>query len=221
MPFDLQTTLLRAIETRTIVRIGGQRIIPSDVRIIVATHKDLREEARRGNFRSDLYYRLHVLAIKIPALRERPGDLPLLVQHFLQRQSRVLGRTFTIAPEAMTGLLQYTWPGNVRELENMLERITYLMPNNMITVNDLPIDLQQSLDHPVRLEETESPSTAIPPKNGALKEQSVNAQVQAIISALQASHGHAARAAALLGISRTTLWRKMVKYGLTEERFKS
>ena len=221
MPLDLQTSLLRAIETRTIVRIGGHRIIPSDVRIIAATHKDLREEARRGNFRSDLYYRLHVLAIKIPALRERPDDLPLLVQHFLLRQSRVLSRTFTIAPEALAGLRQYTWPGNVRELENMLERITYLMPNNTITVNDLPIDVQQPLDYPVRLEETEPPSTAIASKNGALKEQSVNAEVQAIISALLAGDGHAARAAALLGISRTTLWRKMVKYGLIEDRHKS
>ncbi len=221
MPLDLQTSLLRAIETRTIVRIGGHRIIPSDVRIIAATHIDLREEARRGNFRSDLYYRLHVLAIKIPALRERPDDLPLLVQHFLLRQSRVLSRTFTIAPEALAGLRQYTWPGNVRELENMLERITYLMPNNTITVNDLPIDMQQPLDHPVQLEETEPPSTAIASKNGALKEQSVNAEVQAIITALHAGDGHAARAAALLGISRTTLWRKIVKYGLIEDRHKN
>src|SRR6266568_1961966 len=221
MPLDLQTSLLRAIETHTIVRIGGQRVIPSDVRIIAATHIDLREEARRGNFRSDLYYRLHVLAIKIPALRERPDDLPLLVQHFLLRQSRVLGRTFTITPEALAGLRQYTWPGNVRELENMLERITYLMPNDTITVNDLPIDMQQPLDHPVQLEETEPPSTAIASKKGALKEQSVNAEVQAIITALHAGDGHTARAAALLGISRTTLWRKIVKYGLIENRHKS
>src|SRR5215467_266349 len=143
MPLDLQTTLLRAIETHTIVRIGGQRVIPADVRIIVATHKDLREEVRRGNFRLDLYYRLNVLAITIPSLRERPDDLSLLVQHFLQRQSRSLGRTFTITPEAMEALRQYGWPGNVRELENMLERVTYLMPKNTITVGDLPVDLQQ------------------------------------------------------------------------------
>src|SRR5436305_11420218 len=217
MPLDLQTSLLRAIETRTIVRIGGYRVISVDVRIIVATHKDLREEARRGNFRSDLYYRLHVLTIHIPSLRERASDIPLLVQHFLLRQSRVLSRTFTIAPEALAGLRQYTWPGNVRELENMLERITYLMPNDTITVNDLPIDMQQPLDHPVQLEETEPPSTAIASKNGALKEQSVNAEVQAIITALHAGDGHAARAAALLGISRTTLSRRMVKYGLIED----
>ena len=216
MPLDLQTSLLRAIETRTIVRIGGHRVIPCDVRIIVATHKDLREEARRGNFRSDLYYRLNVLAIKIPALRERVDDLPLLVRHFLQRQSHVLGRSFTITPEAIAALRQYTWPGNVRELENMLERITYLMPKSSISVDDLPIDLQQSLDRPLQHDETEPQSTADFSRNGALKEQSVNAEVQAIISALQVSEGHMTRAAALLGISRTTLWRKMVKYGLVE-----
>src|SRR6202023_295004 len=95
MPLDLQTSLLRAIETRTIVRIGGHRIIPSDVRIIAATHKDLREEAQRGNFRADLFYRLNVLTISIPPLRDRVDDLPLLVQHFLRRQSRVMGRTLT------------------------------------------------------------------------------------------------------------------------------
>ena len=145
MPLDLQTTLLRAIETRTIVRIGGHRVIPADVRIIVATHKDLREETRRGNFRSDLYYRLNVLTINIPSLRERADDLPLLVQHFLQRQGRTLGRSFTITPEAMAALRQYNWPGNVRELENMLERVTYLMPKTTITVDDLPSDVQQTI----------------------------------------------------------------------------
>jgi len=216
MPLDLQSSLLRSIETRTIVRIGGHRVIPADVRIIVATHKDLREEARRGNFRSDLYYRLNVLTINIPALRERGDDLPLLVRHFLQRQNRILGRSFTIIPEAMQALQSYNWPGNVRELENMLERITYLMPNTTITINDLPIDVQQLLDRPVQLEETELHLTTVAPQNGVLKEQSVNAEVQAINSALQVSEGHTVRAAALLGISRTTLWRKMVKYGLVE-----
>ena len=223
MPLDLQTTLLRAIETRTIVRIGGQRVIPADVRIIVATHKDLREEARRGNFRSDLYYRLNVLTINIPPLRERPDDLPLLVQHFLQRQSRTLGRSFSITPEAMAALRAYNWPGNVRELENMLERVTYLMPDTTITVADLPVDIQQAAE---RLEPTgvpashghsvervhELPSTA--GKGRALKEHHMNAEMQAILQAWDASGGHISRAAAMLGISRTTMWRKMVKYGL-------
>src|SRR5207249_2563206 len=146
MPLELQTTLLRTIETRTIVRIGGHRVISADVRIIVATHKDLREEARRGTFRSDLFYRLNVLTIHIPPLRERLADMPLLVQHFLQRQSRLLGRSFTITAEALAALQRYNWPGNVRELENMLERVSYLMPKDTITLNDLPMEFQQRIE---------------------------------------------------------------------------
>jgi transcriptional regulator with PAS, ATPase and Fis domain len=235
MPLDLQTTLLRAIETRTIVRIGGYRVIPADVRIIVATHKDLREEVKRGNFRSDLYYRLHVLTIHIPSLRNRIDDLPLLVQHFLLRQSRNLGRSFTITPEAMILLCQYSWPGNVRELENMLERVTYLMPGSVITITDLPIDVQQAVENnqavyvgdsdsalqtqksPYELHRAHLPLTE---QGTALKEQSMNAEMQAIIKAWDASNGHITRAAALLGISRTTMWRKMVKYGLIESNNK-
>ncbi len=220
MPLDLQTTLLRAIETRTIVRIGGQRVIPADVRIIVATHKDLREEARRGNFRSDLYYRLNVLTVNVPPLRERTADLPLLVQHFLQRQSRTLGRSFAITPEAMAALQAYNWPGNVRELENMLERVTYLMPDTTITVADLPLDIQQAAERlepagvPASVESVhEWPSAA--DKGRALKEHSMNAEMQAILQAWDASGGHISHAAAMLGISRTTMWRKMVKYGLS------
>ena len=231
MPLDLQTTLLRAIETHTIVRIGGHRVIPADVRIIVATHKDLREEAMRGNFRSDLYYRLNVLAINIPSLRDRVDDLPLLIQHFLLRQSRTLGRSFTITPEALTVLYQYSWPGNVRELENMLERVTYLMPGTTITIADLPIDVQPapeykqsdiirdsagSLHVQKSLDGVHQVQPEVTQKGAALKEQSMNAEMQAIMQAWEASGGHITRTAALLGISRTTLWRKMMKYGLIE-----
>jgi len=226
MPLDLQTTLLRAIETRTIARIGSHRVIPVDVRIIAATHKDLREEARRGTFRSDLFYRLNVLTIHIPALRERVDDVPLLVQHFLQRQSRILGHSFTITLEAMTAIQRYDWPGNVRELENMLERVTYLIPKNTITLDDLPIEFQQTLEHGetskhrntdhLQSIEDYQQNTSATEKSRALKEQNIETEVQAIRQALHASNGQLARAATLLGISRTTLWRKMMKYGLNE-----
>ncbi len=225
MPLELQATLLRAIETRTIVRIGGHRVIPADVRIIVATHKDLREEARRGTFRSDLFYRLNVLTIHIPALRERLADMPLLVQHFLQRQSRLLGRSFTITAEAMAALQRYNWPGNVRELENMLERVSYLMPKDTITLNDLPMEFQQRIEsseprnpNQARSNQDWQQDTSVIEKSRALKEHSSNAEVQAILQALHVSNDEVTRAAALLGISRTTLWRKMVKYGLNEGR---
>ena len=235
MPLDLQTALLRAIETRSIVRVGGQRVIPVDVRIIAATHRDLREEARRGNFRSDLFYRLNVLNIYIPALRERSEDIPLLVHHFLQRQSRALGRALTITPEAMDAIQAYNWPGNIRELENLLERVTYLMPGSIITLADLPVELQQANERQSELPQLPPPppppprhssvamevrhqplSEELPARSaaGALKEQSSSAEMQAIIDALHSSAGQVTRAAGLLGISRTTLWRKMAKYGL-------
>jgi transcriptional regulator of acetoin/glycerol metabolism len=230
MPLDLQTTLLRAIETRTIVRIGGQRVILADVRIIAATHKDLRAEALRGNFRSDLYYRLNVLTINIPPLRQRSDDLPLLVQHFLQRQSPILGHPLAITAEAMAALQQYSWPGNVRELENMLERVTYLMPQTTVTIEDLPGDIRQTFES-ARQQAATAPipdarekhlqsnyqTSSQMEKGKALKELSTSAEVQAIMQAWQASNGQTTRAAALLGISRTTLWRKMVKYGLLQD----
>ena len=227
MPLDLQTALLRAIETRTITRVGGQRVIPVDARIIAATHRDLREEARRGSFRSDLYYRLNVLTIHIPALRERADDLPLLVQHFLQRQGRVMGRSLSITHEAMAAIQNYPWPGNIRELENLLERITYLMPRSIITIDDLPPELRTTPDDvsqaPLLLEsQPPRPSSRhVSTENaGALKEQSSSAEMQAILQALRTCDGHIARAATLLGISRTTLWRKMAKYGLSEETYR-
>jgi transcriptional regulator of acetoin/glycerol metabolism len=219
MPLELQTTLLRAIETRTIVRIGSHRVIPADVRIIAATHKDLREEARRGSFRSDLFYRLNVLPIHIPALRARVDDMPLLVQHFLQRQSRLLGRSFTITAEATAAMQRYNWPGNVRELENMLERVSYLMPKDTITLDDLPIEFQQTIESAevsTPGQECSNQDSPVTENSRILKEYSTDAEAQAILQALHASNGQVTNAATLLGISRTTLWRKMTKYRLNE-----
>ena len=187
--------------------------------------KDLREEARRGTFRSDLFYRLNVLTIHIPALRARLADMPLLVEHFLQRQSRLLGRSFTITAEALAAMQRSTWPGNVRELENMLERVSYLLPKDTITLNDLPMEFQQRSESPeprnpdqARSNQDWQQDTPVTEKSGALKEHSSNAEVQAILRALHVSNDEVTRAAALLGISRTTLWRKMVKYRLNEGR---
>lgn len=223
MPLDLQTSLLRAIETRTITRIGGQRTIAVDVRIIAATHKNLQTEAARGTFRSDLYYRLNVLSITIPPLRQRVQDIPLLVRHFLERQRQAQGRAFAITPEALQALQSFPWPGNVRELENVLERVTYLVPHTLITLDDLPPEIRPTSE--TRLSQ---PSTAEsrqyiaqPPahiNDKGLKEQSKQAELEAIIQAYQEAGGQMIRAAALLGISRTTLWRKMARYGLLDSK---
>ena len=217
MPLDLQSSLLRAIETHTIVRVGGQRVIHADVRIIAATHKHLHEEVQRSNFRSDLYYRLHVLTINIPPLRERASDIPLLVRHFLQRQNRTLNRSLLITPDAMEALSSAPWSGNVRELENMLERLSYLLPKDTITLEDLPSELQHLPPYPVT--QIMQPIFKISDmgateQTAILKEQHASAEMRAIMEAYQACHGQITQAAALLGISRTTLWRKMAKYGL-------
>ena len=149
--------------------------------------------------------------------------MPLLVQYFLQRQSRLLGRSFTITAEAIAAMQRYNWPGNVRELENMLERVSYLMPKDTITLDDLPMEFQQTIEssEPGKPDEARSnqdwqQDTPVTEKSRALKEHSTDAEVQAILQALHASNGQLTRAAALLGISRTTLWRKMMKYRLNE-----
>jgi transcriptional regulator with PAS, ATPase and Fis domain len=237
MPLDLQASLLRAIETHSIVRIGGQRVIATDVRIVVATHKDLQAEAQRGNFRSDLYYRLNVLTIEIPPLRQRSEDIPMLVSHFLQRQSRILQRPLTITPDALATIQDYPWPGNVRELENTLERVTHLTANTIIELQDLPVHLfcnaipqysQPALDPETRSDadtrlkthrglpqpQTSEPAVKRPQSGTALKSAYHQAQTQAIRQAFEQSSRNMTQTAELLGISRTTLWRKMVKYGI-------
>ncbi|GCE49486.1 PAS domain S-box-containing protein [Thermosporothrix hazakensis] len=225
MPLELQTSLLRTLETRTIMRIGGQRIISVDVRIIAATHKDLRAEVEKGNFRSDLYYRLNVLSIEIPPLRQRERDIPLLVQYFLSRQSRVLGRSLMIEQEALERLCAYSWPGNVRELENTLERTTYLAQHSVITVADLPpffrhLETTQKNDNGQK-ETIPAEEEHAKIVGHSLKERSHEAEIEAIVQAWRRCEGNATRAAAALGISRTTLWRKMVKYGLTPEKLRA
>jgi transcriptional regulator of acetoin/glycerol metabolism len=226
MPLDLQTALLRAIETRTITRVGGQRTISVDVRIIAATHKNLQEETRRGTFRSDLYYRLNVLSITLPALRERRDDIPLLVHHFLERQSQSQRRRLTMTPEALQALQAFPWHGNVRELENLLERVTYLSPHSVLTLDDLPDEFRHASDTslpqlpalPPPQEHASSSTPVGSAQKQSLKRQSQQAELEAILQAYEQAGGQMRRAAALLGISRTTLWRKMARYGLLEKR---
>lgn len=226
MPRDLQTSLLRAIETRTIMRLGGQSVVPVDVRIIAATHKDLAEEARQGNFRSDLFFRLNVFTIEVPALRQREGDIPLLAQHFIQQQSRALGRPLGITPEALAVLEAYPWPGNVRELENSLERAIYLAQRAMITVEDLPesVRIGQELVPLPRfspaLEKSAIPSaqpaapSATRQERERLQEERARAEVRLILETYHNAGNSLEGTAQALGISRTTLWRKKVRYAL-------
>jgi transcriptional regulator of acetoin/glycerol metabolism len=226
MPRDLQTSLLRAIETRTIMRIGGQSVVPVDVRIIAATHKDLTEEARQGNFRSDLYFRLNVFTIEVPPLRQREGDIPLLAQHFIQRQSRELGRPLGITPEALAALEAYPWPGNVRELENSLERAIYIAQRAMIALEDLPEAVRTGLEriplplipgsyenHADNKEQARTRAHSHAAR-ARLKEERASAEAELILKTYRSAGGSLERTAQALGISRTTLWRKKIRYDL-------
>ncbi len=238
MPYDLQTSLLRAIETHSVVRVGGQHVRQVDVRIIAATHKDLAAETQQGAFRSDLFFRLNVFPIEVPPLRERVEDIPLLTRYILQRLSARLNRTLGVEPDALAALEAYHWPGNVRELENVVERAIYVAEQGTITLADLPdpiraryaADINFDPDPPVFAQQplaapfasshhpAPAPSFPAPPdtpaQRRALHSESANAEAAIIRRALRASHGAIGEAAQALGVSRTTLWRKMRRYGL-------
>lgn len=240
MPRDLQTSLLRAIETRTVMRVGGQQVIPVDVRIIAATHKDLAEEVQLGTFRSDLFFRLHVFPIEIPAVRERGGDVPLLLRHVLQRLSSRLDHALGIEADGLTALDAYHWPGNVRELENVIERAVYVAERGIVRLADLPEairleGMRARASGGIRdgrygqygalgaapsedMKEASAPPRSVEPAvgmaKGNLRRESENAESVLILRALRSCEGNVSRAAAMLGISRTTLWRKKRLYRL-------
>jgi two-component system NtrC family response regulator len=204
----VQVTLLRVLQNREFERVGGNKTIKVDVRVIAASNRDLKEEVSRGTFREDLYYRLNVVHIEVPPLRDRREDLPLLIRHFLEKFAKDLNKeTPALSPEALTVLRGYPWPGNIRELENMLERAVILSSGTSIQVEDLPI-------HPKPLPGPEwSPDQVIPP---GLKLNEVLEMVEKkmIVDAL-AKTGHVqSHAADLLGIARNLLFYKIKKFNL-------
>jgi two-component system NtrC family response regulator len=205
----VQVTLLRVLQNREFERVGGNKTIKVDVRVIAASNRDLKEEVARGTFREDLYYRLNVVHLEVPPLRDRREDLPLLIRYFFEKFAKELNKeTPALSPEAMTALRDYPWPGNIRELENMLERAVILSSGSSIQVEDLPIQPK-----PVPGAEW-SPDQVIPP---GLKLNEVLEMVEKrmIVDAL-AKTGHVqSHAADLLGIEKNLFKYKMRKFGLT------
>jgi len=204
----LQAKLLRAIEERVIERVGGSRPIPVDLRLVAATNRDLEEAVRRGRFRSDLFFRLHVVSLHIPPLAERPADLELLVPRLLESLSERLG----VDPRPMSGealgeLRQHRWPGNVRELRNVLERGLIAATGEEITRDDLP---------PLTAARAEAePEREGEPETGAGEDLSLQERERrTILEALERSGGHRERAANLLGISVRTLYNRLKEYGI-------
>jgi len=198
LPMPLQAKLLRFLQERVIERLGGRGEIPVDVRVVCATHRDLTSMIREGSFREDLYYRLSEISVKIPPLRERPGDAVLLAQAFLERYARELGRNIRgFTADALGALEMHAWPGNVREMENLIKRATIMAEGNQITAADLGLDAGHAEPPPFNLRQARE-----------------NAERLAVSRALAHSDGSIAQAAELLGITRPTLYDLMAKIGM-------
>ena len=206
LPFQLQVKLLRVLQDGEIRRIGESRAIKIDVRIIAASIKDLDKEVREGKFRDDLFYRLNVLPMKIPPLRDRKEDVPLLVEHFINKYSRELGKPIEgIIPEALNSLLNYSWNGNVRELENVIERAIVLTESNHIQAENLPVEIQNP---------KEESRFSLLNDELSIKKASRYLEIDLIKKALIKTKGNHTHAAKLLEISHRALLYKIKEYGI-------
>jgi DNA-binding NtrC family response regulator len=204
LPLEMQAKLLRVLQEKEVRPVGSNDKINVDVRVIAATNRDLEAAYRAGTFRKDLYFRLNVVTVHIPPLRERRSDIPMLVHHFLNRYAP--GAHLPITPAAMKSLLQYDWPGNVRELENCIARAVTLGDQRVIDVHDLPpaIRTEQPASSEMTSQDANSLSTT------ALAEM----EKMTILRVFEQSHGDKALAGKMLGISRATLYRKLKRYNI-------
>lgn len=200
MSLGTQVKLLRVLETQKFQRVGGAKNIKVDIRLIAATNTNLEKRIKEGKFRDDLYYRLNVVSIKMPPLRERKDDIPLLINAFLKESCKEHKKqTITVRQDALQKLIDYPWPGNVRELRNLIESIVILTKKNEITLDDLPAHIKEGIA-PSMLTET-----------GNIRD----AEKTLILDALRKTNNNKTKAAELIGISRRTLHRKIKEYGLT------
>jgi two-component system response regulator HydG len=206
MPLSMQVKLLRVIQEREFARVGGEEVIRVDVRLIAATNKDLTEEIAAGRFREDLFYRLNVVALHMPPLRERRDDIPLLAQHFLNTFAEKNRKTIKgYTPQAMDHLLRYDWPGNVRELMNAVERMVVLSRADYVDESDLPPAILEQASAAV----PQLPAQALP-ADLPLEE----VEKASILQTLESAGGNKSEAARRLGITRRTLHKKLKKYGV-------
>lgn len=226
LPRDMQVKILRALQERRIDRVGGVRTLEVDVRVVAATNVDLQRAVAEGRFREDLFYRLNVIPIHLPPLRERTDDIPLLVEHFLRKFNERLGKAVQrVTPEALSALLAHTWPGNIRELENLMERSVLLADGDEIGLNDLPGLQPRAAEEPADPGDASASTPSEGPLEPFLEELGLKEYVRVhmaklerarIQRVLQAEDGNVTRAARRLGISRKSLQTKMKDYGLRD-----
>jgi len=203
LDLSVQVKLLRVLETRTFERIGGMETIKTAARILTATNKNLRKLVENAQFREDLYYRLDVVSIHLPPLRERMEDIPLIVNHFLKEFSKDIGVEKSISEETVNILCSYSWPGNIRELKNCVERMFVLCKDSIIKPSNIP-------PHIINEIRTHKLPKEFTPASLNLKTNEINL----IIKALEKTDGNKSKAAELLGISRRTLHRKLIEYNI-------
>jgi len=214
LSLDLQAKLLRALQEKEVRPVGATHRVPIKARIVAATNRDLAAMVEKGSFRKDLFYRLNVVNLRLPSLRDRREDIPLLAAHFLDRISREHNIKFTLSDEALRTMMRHDWPGNVRELENSVERACALSSGPILHLGDLPTQLQQQ-----GLEARRVASAAGEPagESAAVEVRTLaDLERQAILEAIRTLKGDKLQAAKLLGIGKTTLYRKLKEYGIAD-----
>jgi DNA-binding NtrC family response regulator len=214
LSIDLQAKLLRALQEKEVRPVGATHRVAIKARIVAATNRDLAAMVEKGSFRKDLFYRLNVVNLRLPSLRDRREDIPLLAAHFLDRISREHGRKFALADEALRTMMRYDWPGNVRELENSVERACALSSGPVLHLGDLPTQLQQQGLEARRA----ATSKGEPSESGSAPEVKTLADLEreAILDAIRTLNGDKLQAAKMLGIGKTTLYRKLKEYGIAD-----
>ncbi len=214
LSLDLQAKLLRALQEKEVRPVGGSHRTPIKARMVAATNRDLASMVEKGTFRKDLFYRLNVVNLRLPSLRDRREDIPLLAAHFLERISRERSVKFILSDEALRTMMHHDWPGNVRELENAVERACTMSSGPVLRLGDLPTQLQQQGLAALRA------NAASPEAGGADKAQQVKSladlEREAILGAIRTLNGDKLQAAKLLGIGKTTLYRKLKEYGIAD-----
>ncbi|MBI5068088.1 MAG: sigma-54-dependent Fis family transcriptional regulator [Deltaproteobacteria bacterium] len=216
LPLPVQVKLNRALQEREIRRVGDNRAAKIDVRVIAATHRDLKEEARAGRFREDLFYRLHVFPIRLPPLRERREDIPLLAAHFLEKHARAFRRQVeAFEPDALRALTGYPWPGNVRELENAVERAVAVAHGGRVGVKDLPDDVRGQQEGSLPAEEL-----AKMPFRDAVELARDRISRDYLVALLRELEGNVTQAAVRAGVKRESLHRLLKQYGIRAEDFR-
>jgi len=203
MPLVLQAKLLRVLQDKQVRPVGADRPVPVEVRVIAATNKNLEKAVEKGAFREDLFYRLQVIPIHLPPLRARRSDIPLLLQHFLEKANRKYGRNARLTPEAMVHLWEYDWPGNVRELENIVERMVVLTDNGQIDIENLPSSVKTFIS------EKKIPTPTLDGGELNLQQAVELFENRLIDEALRRTNGNRSAAAQMLGVKRTTLLSKL------------